>query len=102
VSDILLVLSNAVEGRDVDFDHWYSTIHIPEILELSSFVSAERYRLDAAVPNRTDHRHLAIYEVTGTKEAFDELAAARPSLTVSETLDSDRVIQGYYRENPGP
>jgi hypothetical protein len=91
-----MVLSNAATGTDEEFNRWYSDVHIPEILQLPSFVSARRYRLDQGIPARTQHSYLAIYEVTDAERAASELRGARSGLTMSSTLDQSTVVQGYY------
>lgn len=41
----LIVLSNAVAGRDVEYNEWYEHIHLPDVLRNPGFVSAERFKL---------------------------------------------------------
>jgi hypothetical protein len=62
---VLVVLTKPVEGREADFDDWYSGIHLPEVVRLDGFVAARRFKhvpdpeRDEAVPLP----YLAIYEV---------------------------------------
>jgi hypothetical protein len=52
---------------DEQFSAWYDT-HISEVLEIPGFLSARRYWLGPAVPNRppTEFRHLGAYELQGS------------------------------------
>ena len=45
--EVLLALTNPVEGKDEEFREWYWGTHIPEILELPGFVAARPYRTAA-------------------------------------------------------
>ena len=40
----MLVYTNAVEGRDEEFNRWYDEIHLPEVLALPEFTRASRMR----------------------------------------------------------
>jgi len=68
---ILIVHTAAAEGRDADFQQWYSEVHIPEILGLAGFTSARRFtRL-----GESDHPYLTIYEIEA-----DDIAAAQAGI----------------------
>ena len=60
---LLIVESNcADETRESEFNTWYDTIHIPDILNDSpGFKSATRYVLKN--PDQPRAKHLAIYEI---------------------------------------
>lgn len=58
-----VVLTNAVEGRDADFNAWYDDRHVPDILDLPGVVSAQRFVISDAERSAAPYRYLAIYEV---------------------------------------
>ena len=67
---ILLVLGNAVEGRDDEFNHWYSGQHLSDVLKVPGIVSAQRFKYVAPAGESVEgphpepaHRYIAIYEV---------------------------------------
>jgi hypothetical protein len=74
-----MVLTNSVEGQDVEFNDWYDNIHLAEVLALDGFVSATRYKLsDSQLPADemapSQHRYAAIYELdTEPAQAFQAL-----------------------------
>ena len=37
----LLALSNPVEGREAEFNQWFDTVHIPEVLRVPGFASVQ-------------------------------------------------------------
>jgi hypothetical protein len=62
----LLVLTNAVKGRDDEFNRWYDNQHIPDALDVPGYVTAQRFHLAdvqmAGAPH-SQWRYLAIYEI---------------------------------------
>ena len=61
---LCLVFSNPVEGREAEFNDWYSRRHLPDVLRVPGYLSAQRFSLESgdgvALPN---WRYLAVYEV---------------------------------------
>ena len=43
---LFLVFSNPVEGRDGEFNEWYDTVHVPEVLAIPGILSAQRFDLE--------------------------------------------------------
>jgi hypothetical protein len=76
--NILIVLSNPVEGMDDDYNEWYN-VHLQEVVELEQIVSARRFKMADDQPEgypRGAHRYIAVYELAGEpKPALDELKA---------------------------
>jgi hypothetical protein len=91
---ILLVLSNAADGRDDEFNDWYTDVHLHDVLAVDGFVAAQRFRLaDAQLqPDRpAPHRYLAVYEIDAD-DAARPLQALLSGVTsgaipLSDTLD---------------
>ena len=69
-----LVFSEPPPGvSDEEFNRWYDA-HLDEILAVPGYVSARRYKLDAAVTYvDAQWSYLTVYEVEG---GFDELTRA--------------------------
>jgi hypothetical protein len=40
-----MVMSNAMPGKEEEFNRWYDHIHVPNIIEGGDFVSAQRFEL---------------------------------------------------------
>ena len=56
-------------GED-EFNEWYDA-HLPEILSIPGFVSAQRYRLEPVVVDDdapVSYRYMALYEIEGDLE----------------------------------
>ena len=59
---ILVAESNCTDlAREEEFNHWYNTVHVPDVLETPGILSARRFRNDE--PPEGHGRFLAIYEV---------------------------------------
>ena len=106
--NLLLVFSNPVDGREEEFNDWYTNHHLDEILAIDGFVLAQRFRLVNARMTRdapdAPYRYLAIYEVAdgaleladsalyelARRERAEALAAGRtPKLQMSPAMDTD-------------
>ncbi|MGH1561575.1 hypothetical protein [Mumia sp. DW29H23] len=76
---IMVVKTNPVDGREDEFNAWYSNEHVPEILAVPGFVGARRYVAleDPADAGDPGFRYVAIYEIEGSvPEALAALGAA--------------------------
>jgi hypothetical protein len=95
---ILLVLTNAVEGRDDEFNDWYTNRHLDDLLKLDGVNAARRYQLShvqRATPPYP-YRYCALYEIE-TDDLSQVLAAlgerARtPAMPMSEAMAANSLI----------
>jgi hypothetical protein len=109
---LMVTFSNALPGRDDEFNKWYSDVHMLETInKLEGFSSAQRYR-QADLPGAPEHpyKYLAIYEIEEDqldtafeqfkwqrKERAEALAAGRvPYLEVSDSLDPQVFLVGFF------
>ncbi len=87
----LLMLSNAVDGQDEEFRKWYWRTHIPEILELPGFVSAQRWLVPEGTVMPVGHRYATLYTVEGSAEAaLGTLYSA--GLGMSDSIDLTTLV----------
>jgi hypothetical protein len=105
---LLLVFSNPVDGREDEYNDWYTNHHLDEILDIEGFTQAQRFRLaDAKMTHDTPaapYRYLALYEVDedaleradsalfelARTERAEAIAAGRtPKLVMSPAMDKD-------------
>jgi len=93
---ILLVFSNPSSAeRSVEFNEWYSGIHLPEFLRVPSVKAARRFKLSASqmpLPPGVPvggRQFLAAYEIeTGDFSSLcDEIMATAKDRTQSEALE---------------
>ena len=66
--NLQIVFSHLPDGvTDAEFCEWYDA-HLPEILSIPGFVSAQRFRLEPVVADPVEpvsYRYLAVYEIEG-------------------------------------
>lgn len=104
---ILLVFSNPVDGREEEYNDWYSNHHLDEILAVDGFTLAQRFRLAEHTRMTRDtpgapYRYLALYqtgpiEIADTalydlarRERAEALTAGRaPKLQMHSAMDPD-------------
>ncbi len=87
---ILLAFSDCKDpAREDEFNYWYETMHVPDMLEVPGMISATRWK--AAPYIEGQHRkYLAMYELeTDDLEAFDARVKERGMRTLEEGRFSD-------------
>ncbi len=93
MSGQLIVFTNAAEGRDEEFNDWYDNVHVPEILALGPFVSAQRYRVAEEQVFPQTHTYVALYEFEGPADvASKALTAAAPTLQMSDSMVDPHMV----------
>jgi hypothetical protein len=60
---IFTVYSEALEGRDEEYESWYTGTHFGEVLEIPGFVAAQLHRVASNGPPSATY--LAVYELEG-------------------------------------
>jgi len=90
---VLVVLTNAVEGTDDEFNAWYDQVHLREVLALPGFVAAQRFKVAASLGAPSPQAYLSLYEIEAEDldGAIATLRAASPGMDISATLDRSTV-----------
>jgi hypothetical protein len=87
VAGRLIVYSNPVEGREDEYNEWYDTVHLDEVLALGPFTAAQRFVATEHQMRPQQHRYVAIYEYEGTPEDAERaLRAGMASMRLSDAL----------------
>lgn len=98
---IFVVLTNAVEGQEDEYNNWYNNHHIPDVLACDGFVAAQRFRLTETEPEQEfTHRYLALYEVETddlikANQALAE-AANNGAMFISPALNMGDALAKYF------
>ena len=97
MTTLYMVRSNPVEDKEEEFNRWYSDVHLPEVLQIEGFQTAQRFRLTKQQMQAQSHTYLAIYninseDVSGTLENLRNMR----SLTMSDTLDLSTLQISIY------
>jgi hypothetical protein len=96
----MVVLTNAVEGREDEYNAWYSDQHLADVVGLDGFKAAQRFVLaDPEKARGAKYKYLAIYEVhEGQRDkAASALKAANKErlLAISDAMDPDTSAQWF-------
>jgi hypothetical protein len=91
--DLLIALTSPLEGREEEFNAWYSNVHAKEMLEIDGVLSVQRFLITHGASSDAANRYVAIYEVaageTGNVMARLAESAKAGRLTMSSAM-SDR------------
>jgi hypothetical protein len=59
----LVVMSNPLEGKEAEFNDWYDTRHLDDVLNVPGFHRAQRLTTEAVIPGPPPaFRYVAIYD----------------------------------------
>lgn len=90
----LLVLTNPVEGRDAEYNDWYTDTHLSEVLQVPGIVAAQRWRVAEESAAGPPLRYLAIYELDDrpTADVIAALFEAAQTMTMSSALGEAQMV----------
>ena len=99
---MFLILANAAEGRDGEFNEWYDNQHIGDVLKIPGFVSAQRFTAVKSGPS-APFGYMTLYEVetddVAATQAAVVAAAGGPAMPMSSSLDTSNLIATYFQAN---
>lgn len=91
--------------RTDEYNHWYDTVHLPDLLNVKGVVGASRYKVASAQQGGAavaGPQYLAIYEVDieDVQDFFDDMmrAATDGSMRMSDALDQSVVDLTMWEE----
>jgi hypothetical protein len=109
--NLMVVFTNAVEGRDDEFNEWYDKQHLGDVVGGGPFARAQRFVLqDVEHETPAEYRYLALYEIEDGKTAQDArdwilwsraervealAAGRRPAVPMTEAIADQRVSFMY-------
>ena len=91
-----VVLTNAVDGREAEYNDWYFNTHLADVTAIPGIVSAQRFVLaDSQRSGKQPYKYLAIYEIeTGDLQWVTEEIGRRagtPAMFISDAMHADRL-----------
>ena len=99
---IMVVQSKAKEGRDAEYNEWYDTMHLDDILALPGMTSGRRFDFAAGLAGEPGRPYLTIYEIQ-----TDDIGAVMAELgkrsmdgTIrpTDSLDGPESVLWFYKE----
>ena len=96
----LVVYTKPVEGREQEYNDWYSNQHLNDLLAIPGVLSARRFKLSGTqMPNKqpSNYPYLAIYDIEA-ESVTDfinemEVRGADGRMPISAALSMDVVAQ---------
>src|SRR3546814_501138 len=100
----LVVLTRPVEGREDEFNEWYSNKHLDDVLDIPGFTAAQRFKLKGDPTDPKAWNYFAIYEVSheDPKSVIDEMLArvGTEKMPMSEAMADDFFCELYEEITP--
>lgn len=98
---LLAIPSAANAGRDDEYNQWYDTDHLHDLLAIPGVVSGKRFKADATSPNQPPQPYLALYELEldDPSTFFDEMRrrAKTGEMKLSSALDASSAQLWLYQ-----
>ncbi|MDP2731609.1 MAG: hypothetical protein Q8O63_00630 [Hoeflea sp.] len=97
----LIALTNPVDGRDDEFNDWYTNEHLDDVLKLPGMVAAQRFCLNDVQHRKgpLEWKYMAVYEIEidDISETLGALAAASgtDAMKLSPALSDQRMVWIY-------
>lgn len=99
MTTLYMVKSNPAAGKEDEYNRWYSDVHLPEVLQIDGFQTAQRFKLHPrqVQPNPT-HTYLAIYQIDSddVDGTLTNLSKAT-WMNLSDAIDTTSLEIGIYQ-----
>ena len=98
---MMVVQSEAKDGRDDEYNHWYDGQHLADVLAIPGVTGGRRFDAMPGSVGARGMRYLAIYEIDSEDPhavlAELEKRAADGTMAVSDALDPESVRLWLYK-----
>ena len=97
---LMVVLTNPVEGREDEYNDWYTNRHLSDVLSVPGYVAAQRFKLsEARMMGDTPYGYMTIYEIDAEdpRAAVEALGrAAKNGMLISDALDTKNAVSWVF------
>lgn len=97
----LIALTNAVSGREGEFNDWYTNVHLADVLKLPGVLAAQRFELNDVQlrPEEMPWKYMAVYEIEidDISKTFSALrsVSGTEAMPLSPALQDERMVWIY-------
>jgi hypothetical protein len=99
-----VVFTNAKPGREDEYNNWYTQKHVPEVLDISGFVRAQRFALEPTLSASSEWNFLVLYEIESDDASATISELMRRSkageLVVSDAMAAERIFYVFRPISP--
>jgi hypothetical protein len=94
----MVILTNAVDGREDEYNNWYNNTHLQEVVAAPGFASAQRFKLHTLVGGDLKQKYLAIYEIDAPspEAALKSLTESAPHMQLSDAMDMPTMVGAVF------
>jgi len=98
----LIVWSNPVDGRDDEYNRWYTDVHIRDVMQhTQGAIAVQRFRRLSQKPgpggSSSRHRYLAVYEMSDpVKFTAGHSIVFTDAMPISDSFDMQSTLDAYY------
>jgi hypothetical protein len=97
---LFLAFAAALEGKREEYEAWYDSQHLPDVLRVPGFISAQRYHVVGRRPEKTTrgYQYLTIYEIDSDDidGTIGELRSRIAAGAISTGTLFDPALLGFY------
>ncbi len=91
-----VVLTNSVEGKDAEFNDWYTNRHLADVLDIPGMVAAQRFKsVGPPFEGGQSWQYFSSYEME-TDDPMAVLAELRLRAGTDQMKTSDALHSVYY------
>ena len=87
-------MTNPIEGKEKEYNDWYSNVHLKEVVAIKGFKSAQRFKLTKAQQSdEQPFKYMAIYEIENedVEGTIQRLNKAASILHMEPVIDLSRL-----------
>jgi hypothetical protein len=99
---VMVVQSQARDGRDAEYNKWYDDVHFDEICSIPGVTSGRRFESTPIGIGQPGLRYLSIYEVeaddAGAVIAEMGKRMAEGKMSQSDALDTEAAVLWFYKQ----
>lgn len=94
-----VVMTEALPGREAEFEEWYANQHIPDVARVPGVIAARRFHIDKVIsgPDGAAWINLAIYEIESddpdTVLAAIKARAGTDEMPMTDALARSSMVQ---------
>lgn len=96
----MLVFANPIAGREAEFNDWYTSVHMGDLLQLEGWVGAQRFRIVPGVtPRFSKEGYRQSYLIIWDQEE-ESAAVARERMSAAIKGGKSRLGAGFNYQDP--
>ena len=89
---VIVVMTNVWKERHDEYNEWYDSVHVPDLLKIPGVVAAQRFRAGPPLLSTVEgspYGYLSLYELEtdDLPRVLADLEKAMPSMAITKAID---------------